>query len=92
MNRRLTALVLLPLVFLIKGFVLAQFWVWFVVPLGAEPISIAHAAGLGLLAELVNGSKAESIDSAEELLGKFIVSVVPTALVFIVGWIVSLFM
>lgn len=36
----------------LDGWVLSWFWWWFVVPLGAQPLGAAHAAGLSLLATL----------------------------------------
>lgn len=32
-----------------RGFVLTQLWGWFVVPLGADRLGIAHALGLSLM-------------------------------------------
>ncbi|MFI5296680.1 MAG: hypothetical protein ACHREM_01165 [Polyangiales bacterium] len=45
-----TVFLLLPFTLTLGGFVIMMLWSWFVVPLGARPIGIAHAVGLDLLA------------------------------------------
>lgn len=46
----LLVVLLLPITAVIYAFVLRELWTWFVVPLGAPAVSMAHAYGLSLLA------------------------------------------
>lgn len=48
----LHGLIATPILGMLNGFVLSQLWAWFVVPLGAQPIGVAHAMGLGVLVGL----------------------------------------
>lgn len=48
----LHGLIATPILGMLNGFVLSQLWTWFVVPLGANPIGVAHAMGLGVLVGL----------------------------------------
>ena len=43
-----------PLFFLWSSFVLMKLWLWFLVPLGLAPITIAHAFGIGCFATFVS--------------------------------------
>lgn len=43
----------IPATFVVNGWTVAALWRWFVVPFGAHPISVAHAAGLATLVAFV---------------------------------------
>lgn len=47
----LLTVLLLPVTAVLYAFVLRELWTWFVVPLGAPAIGMAHAYGLALLAK-----------------------------------------
>ena len=42
-------LALVPLSIMFNAYILHQMWAWFIVPLGAAPIGLAHAWGLAIL-------------------------------------------
>jgi len=37
------------------GWVISDVWLWFIVPLGMNPIGIVHSIGIGLFAGLLKG-------------------------------------
>lgn len=39
------------------GYALSILWAWFIVPLGASPLSVAHAYGVTLVAGLLMGTR-----------------------------------
>ena len=44
--------IMLPISIFLKGFVLSRLWLWFMVPLGVMPITLAHAYGLAVMIAL----------------------------------------
>lgn len=61
-------LVLWPLSLILRGYVLQQLWVWFLVPLGVMAISLPHALGLsGLLYLFTLYSVGQQPKDGEEL-------------------------
>jgi hypothetical protein len=48
------------------GFVLAQLWAWFIVPLGAIAITYTHAVGISCLINTVLGSRGYSESNDDE--------------------------
>jgi hypothetical protein len=46
------ALMAVPFLAVLRGWVLSILWAWFMVPLGMRPIGIAHAIGVGILVSM----------------------------------------
>ena len=56
-----------------SGFVTTELWLWFVVPLGAPAINIAHALGLRMLLHLgTHNYAADERSQTERLANAFI--------------------
>lgn len=66
-QRALVTLVLLVPYSVLVAYILTAMWGWFVVPLGAPGLGMAHAYGLALLATVVKGLSA---DKGGKLVGK----------------------
>lgn len=75
----LAALILLVPTVMWGGYVVSVLWGWFIVPLGAPPVGIAHALGLMLMASLPRLGLAKTKDEDEVLVS------------IIKSWVVSLF-
>lgn len=84
---------------LVRGFVLSYLWAWFIVPLGAPQIGIAHAIGLSLLVGMFTSNLKrddEKVEGADALakIGSILAKVFGQAL-FVLGlgymlsWIVA---
>lgn len=82
---------------LLQGWVLTYLWVWFMVPLfDVEPLALAPAIGLGLIASYlthqVDGAT-EKAKGTADVIGRTIGQVVGRPLlVLLFGWIVHLWM
>lgn len=84
----IVCLVVIPIVFLLYGWVLDNLWAWFIEPLGAPDISLVHA---GMLAMIIGWLTENTTDAsnkkktAQVLLSPFIM--------LVLGWVVhTLFM
>lgn len=91
MLKALIALVLLSLVGVFwGGFVLAELWGWFMVPLGVHAITYLHAAGLATLLSVMLGSRGlQSSESGDEaLITGFIYAFLIPFLGLVVGWVI----
>jgi hypothetical protein len=49
-------------VLILRGFVLSQLWLWFLVPLGVPVVGIAQAIGISLLVSMLTVSSHKSSD------------------------------
>lgn len=76
-----------------KGYVLSVLWGWFVVPLGAPPVTIPVAIGVSLVVSLLTKSVRPTDIDGELQLGKqaYIAAAGPALMLF-VGWIVKAFL
>jgi len=93
----LLLIVLLPIGIAIKGFVLKTLWLWFLVPLGCRPISLAHAWGLVILAALFTESSRSSFSGKSKKMAEIVgltiaCNVIGPFLALLTGWIAALFM
>lgn len=50
---------------ILRGFVLAKMWLWFLVPLGTQPLSIPNAVGICLIASMLTHSQANVKDNRD---------------------------
>lgn len=75
------------------GFVTSILWRWFVMPLGAPPIGIAHAIGLCLLVRyLVVHHRVEKLsddDTIRAAAGDFFRSLALGCLALLIGWVLT---
>ncbi len=88
----LLVLITIPVGCLMRGFVLAKLWYWFLVPFGLPAISLAHAYGLAVTVALFHGlsssSKSEGSDSIWGVVGKAICGMILAPLfVWLIGYI-----
>lgn len=78
-----------------RGFVAATLWGWFVVPLGAPVIGVAHAVGLLLLVTLATSDgydKDNERGDAAYYFKRIVVSLAVIVFALVVGWVVTFFM
>jgi hypothetical protein len=77
------------------GYVGSILWGWFVVPLGAPPISPLHAAGLACIVSLFMGKRGlnenenDGKDVSEVVLTGLGVAIVLPLVPLIMGWIIK---
>lgn len=72
-----------------NGLTIKLLWLWFMVPLGARSIAVAHAAGLGIAAGFL---KSKGVEDSPNL-DRFISDAIAVALTaLIMGGICRLFM
>lgn len=83
-------LILSVLEVVLKGFVGATLWRWFVVPFGLSPISIAHM--IGLFALIGAAGTPDVPETSEEKAKKIVMSFVGPGLCLLIGWIAHLCM
>ena len=70
------------------GVIASNLWCWFIVPLGAPPIGIAHAAGLMLIKGFVCARLSKSTMTTTETLGELIGhAAIYYPLLLLIGWI-----
>lgn len=75
---------------LIRGFVLATLWSWFVVPIGGPEISIPIAIGISIIVGMLtnHGAKVEEKELGSAIGG----AIVGPFVVLGIAWVVTLFM
>lgn len=75
----------------LRAVVLMVLWRWFLVPLGAPPIGIATAWGLGLIAMLLlpTPDPADEPDALEYAVRLIAASVTGSVIALATGWIVQ---
>lgn len=85
------AITLFILMVLLHAFTVSQLWAWFIVPLGAQAISMAHAYGIGIIITYFkqNIVKKEQNDNIGELM---VNGVLFTGMTLLLGWLTTLFM
>lgn len=76
----------LALLAVLRGLVLVQLWAWFLMPLGAPRIGIAHAIGLGIMSAMFTASGANN--EKKDWTNIFLLPIAALA----VGCVVHLFM
>lgn len=80
---------------LLRGWVLSYLWLWFVVPLGVQPIGLWHAFGLSMMISMLTGSKVapypkpEGLDALKQLGETALLGVVSALFVLGIGYLVS---
>lgn len=80
---------------IVRGFVLMKMWLWFIVPLGVNAISITHAIGLATLAGLLtHQSTGKELEKDQ---GKLIGSAIGEGflaplLILLMGYVIKSFM
>jgi len=73
------------------GYVLSVMWGWFLVPLGAPEIGVAHAIGIaGLVAMMAKNSNASK--DYKSLSGKVAEAFVAPLVTLAIGWVAKTFM
>lgn len=76
---------------IIYGWLLSTLWNWFLVPLGAPVITIAHACGIWLIVSVVTAKEPTHTDdrhASDRTAGAVMYMVVFPALAYIVGMII----
>lgn len=80
------------------AYVVMRLWEWFIVPFGAQPLGLAHAAGLSLIASyLTSGLKKDNDDYDKKPIGEVLTrGLIKAALAFVfflvAGGIIASFM
>lgn len=93
----LAILILIPLAVFLNAYVLSVLWLWFIVPLEMPVLSLTTAAGIAVIATLLQQTQQTKDDdkeeSAESKIGKAFSLVVSKPLAaLLIGWIITLFM
>ena len=79
----------------LRGFVLKYLWLWFAVPFGLMPISIAHAIGISLIISFLTyqqDARKTSDDEDTSILISFFSQVTIIFVLLLMGYIIKLFM
>lgn len=76
--------------YILNGFAIVKLWAWFVVPFGLQPITIAHAIGIGLIISLLTKQYVPQDKDNKYL--PLIFSYIYPLVTLLVGWIVTWFM
>ncbi|MNQ61249.1 hypothetical protein D3C85_755610 [compost metagenome] len=84
-------MVALGVIALYHAFVLSTLWAWFVVPLGAIKISLAHAYGLSLIPAVLLGSRGIHAPAEQKKQNIATALLIPAFALFF-GWIALGFM
>ncbi len=66
------ALASVPLLIMLRAFVMVDMWLWFVVPLGVVEVGMAHMYGITIIGNLVAGASSSNSDSDDAWKGVFI--------------------
>ena len=75
----------------LNGFVLSIMWEWFVVPLGVEPVSLAHAIGITFIMNLLAKSVDKESLKKEDINKSYCRDFCKPILTLLFGWIVTFF-
>lgn len=88
------ALILIPLIAILQGWVLTVLWGWFIIPTFRAPeLSIAVAIGLTLVIGMFKGINIKNAEkSSDDRLTEAIATVLMPFVFLFLGWIVQLFM
>lgn len=77
------------------AYVVAILWNWFVVPLGLQAISTAHAYGLTLVVSAVMSTRGLNLDGSKDKESNFqpiVFAILAPAMLLLFGWITLGFM
>lgn len=92
----IVGLAMVPVSIILRGFVLCQLWLWFVVPLGVKEIGIAHALGLSTAISMFGGhSSSPDMEKRGDVplaVWMVVMAVIPPLFCLLVGWIFHSFM
>lgn len=80
-------LLLIPLFATVNGLLLMCLWGWFIVPLGAIPLTLPHAIGIGIIISLFKTSVKD-----KDLEKVVLENTIYIAVTFLFAYIVHLFM
>jgi hypothetical protein len=84
------ALAMVPVGIILRGFVLCQLWLWFLVPLGVKEIGMAHALGLTTLVGVFGmqgGNTTKKDDNVPLAVYVIGVTVMTPLLCLLAGWL-----
>ena len=84
-------LMAIPILAIVRGFVLSYLWTWFLVPFGLPEIGVAWAIGLSMIVAYLTHEGAYT-GPADEAWGKFAGSLFSPFLLLLFGYIVHSFM
>lgn len=71
---------------ILRGFVLAKMWLWFLVPLGVPEIGKAHAIGIAMLAALMLSGLARDKSEIEDALAAGFEALIKSVLASLLAW------
>ncbi len=92
METTLALLLAVPII-LLRGWILLLLWSWFIIPLGAPEITLAHAIGLGIIISYSTGSKYDLREkTTEEKIKEFVYLVFAPLFALLIGRITQAFM
>ena len=74
---------------ILRGVVLSYMWAWFIVPLGAAPISIVHAIGISLLIGMFTSHLKQDDDDNNKVWEGIAQRVAGTLFAFGLGYLLS---
>lgn len=82
---------------ILRGFVLAVMWGWFIQPLGVPAIDVAQAIGIALIAAFLFQGKGATDDSngggfGEAFVGALATAILSPLFLLVLGWFIHLFM
>jgi len=78
-------------VYIINGFVIAKLWLWFIVPIGLEPIGMAQAIGIGIIISMLTKQHVPSDKNESKWWMPFVRMYLSPFMALFVGWIVTWF-
>ncbi len=88
----LVGVVALALVPIARAFVVTHLWAWFIVPLGVEPIGMAHAWGLAILAGMFTATGKGNDEEVSPWVVLAVAVFVQPAIVLFLGMLASALM
>ncbi|MHA1839440.1 MAG: hypothetical protein ACTSYO_05740 [Candidatus Ranarchaeia archaeon] len=90
----IAAVVMLVLFSILNGVIIQTMWGWFVVPLGASAIGLAHAIGLSLTVRFFTWRKASTKknETREEIVRDLLGGIIVPCSILVMGAIVHSFM
>lgn len=79
-------LIAVPLI-LWNAWVASTIWLWFIVPYGVHPLTVANAAGMGLLISLLTRSNSLETEGSFGFL--LVLAVLKPAMILFFAWIIT---
>lgn len=84
---------LLVLAVFLNGFVIQQYWAWFIVPLGVVALTLPHAIGIAWFIPAIVGTRRdESLKEGDKALAKILFVILSNLVYLAAGYVISLFM